>query len=59
MVFHADHATLGLAHTNIKIPGHASFSSAGSCLQWTGDGQLLVVTKDAIHILVNFRFGQV
>lgn len=51
MVFHADHATLGLAHTNIKIPGHASFSSAGSCLQWTADGQLLVVTKDAIHIL--------
>ncbi|KIK07830.1 hypothetical protein K443DRAFT_128926 [Laccaria amethystina LaAM-08-1] len=58
MVFHADHATLGLAHTNIKIPGHASFSSAGSCLQWTGDGQILVVTKDAIHILVKFRFGQ-
>ncbi|EDR05691.1 uncharacterized protein LACBIDRAFT_329590 [Laccaria bicolor S238N-H82] len=58
MVFHADHATLGLAHTNIKIPGHASFSSAGSCLQWTADGQLLVVTKDAIHILVKFRFGQ-
>ena len=59
MVFHADHATLGLAHTSIKIPGHASFSSAGSCLQWTADGQLLVVTKDAIHILVKFRFAQV
>jgi hypothetical protein len=47
-------STLGPIYASLAVPTSAAPSA--TCLQWTADGQLILVTKNAVHILVSHQF---
>ncbi|KZT70773.1 hypothetical protein DAEQUDRAFT_810373 [Daedalea quercina L-15889] len=38
--------------TALSLPGVSAAPSGSKCLQWTADGQLIVLTKSAVHIMI-------